>query len=406
MTIAFPCENCGHRFEVDAGLAGKKCKCKKCGHVFLIPVPRPTIPAPEPASTSRKTGRSRSSGPGRSRPGTRPSPRRRPLRDDDDPLPPASRPPARGQEVDPRHRGRGVPPPAGRSPTRTVRSKRSATGRPSTRPRGGGAQGRGALTLASALVCLLSLQTRSDPGERLLFRHGFHPLLPWGGSEWPSCRSWSRLRSDEPVRADLSPLLPDHAWDDMKRVVPDVPRRVLLACPGFFFRSWVSPVVDIVRDAAEAARLREIDAAGPNDPRRARREAEYAPGSGPSSTGQRQFGESPGSETTARRNPPPETFVAPAPIGPAVRGKPNRSRRPRTRRRSGESSRSSPRRPKALTCPKRHAKIRPGGRGPGSHLCPSRRPTRDFVAQTLIGLKCVVPAASKRDAGGTGRSRR
>ncbi len=40
MTIAFPCENCGHRFEVDGSLAGKKCKCKKCNHVFVIPTPR------------------------------------------------------------------------------------------------------------------------------------------------------------------------------------------------------------------------------------------------------------------------------------------------------------------------------------------------------------------------------
>jgi hypothetical protein len=40
MTIAFPCESCGHRFEVDRSHAGKKCRCKHCGHVFLIPVPR------------------------------------------------------------------------------------------------------------------------------------------------------------------------------------------------------------------------------------------------------------------------------------------------------------------------------------------------------------------------------
>ncbi len=46
MTIAFPCERCGHRFEVDSSLAGKKCKCKKCEHVFVIPVPRqPSRPA-------------------------------------------------------------------------------------------------------------------------------------------------------------------------------------------------------------------------------------------------------------------------------------------------------------------------------------------------------------------------
>lgn len=51
MTIAFPCENCGNRFEVDGALAGKKCRCKKCGHVFVIPVPhRPAgTPAPPPS---------------------------------------------------------------------------------------------------------------------------------------------------------------------------------------------------------------------------------------------------------------------------------------------------------------------------------------------------------------------
>ena len=40
MPIAFPCESCGHRFEVADEFAGKKCKCNKCGHKFIIPVPR------------------------------------------------------------------------------------------------------------------------------------------------------------------------------------------------------------------------------------------------------------------------------------------------------------------------------------------------------------------------------
>ncbi len=63
MTLAFPCENCGHRFEVDGSLAGKKCKCKKCGHIFLIPVPRPVEPSPVRASRERPP-----SGPGSTRP--------------------------------------------------------------------------------------------------------------------------------------------------------------------------------------------------------------------------------------------------------------------------------------------------------------------------------------------------
>lgn len=54
MTIAFPCEKCGHRFEVDASLAGKKCKCKKCDHIFLIPVPRQ--PSASPSKTLKTFG--------------------------------------------------------------------------------------------------------------------------------------------------------------------------------------------------------------------------------------------------------------------------------------------------------------------------------------------------------------
>ena len=50
MTIAFPCESCGHRFEVDGALAGRKCRCKHCGHVFLIPVPY----QPKPSKVAEK----------------------------------------------------------------------------------------------------------------------------------------------------------------------------------------------------------------------------------------------------------------------------------------------------------------------------------------------------------------
>ncbi|MDR3635796.1 MAG: YIP1 family protein [Isosphaeraceae bacterium] len=41
MGIAFSCPQCGKQFDVDPGLAGKKCRCKQCGHLFSIPVPRP-----------------------------------------------------------------------------------------------------------------------------------------------------------------------------------------------------------------------------------------------------------------------------------------------------------------------------------------------------------------------------
>ena len=48
MTIVFSCANCGKRFEVDRTVAGKKAKCKQCGHIFVIPTPR--VVAPQPAS--------------------------------------------------------------------------------------------------------------------------------------------------------------------------------------------------------------------------------------------------------------------------------------------------------------------------------------------------------------------
>ncbi|SIO19724.1 HEAT repeat-containing protein [Singulisphaera sp. GP187] len=41
MSIAFQCERCGKDFVVGNELAGKRCKCKQCGHVFAIPNDRP-----------------------------------------------------------------------------------------------------------------------------------------------------------------------------------------------------------------------------------------------------------------------------------------------------------------------------------------------------------------------------
>ena len=37
--IVLDCPGCGKRYEIDAGLAGKKSRCKQCGEVFKIPVP-------------------------------------------------------------------------------------------------------------------------------------------------------------------------------------------------------------------------------------------------------------------------------------------------------------------------------------------------------------------------------
>lgn len=38
MAITFACEKCGKPFEVADELAGKRCRCKQCGHTFLIPM--------------------------------------------------------------------------------------------------------------------------------------------------------------------------------------------------------------------------------------------------------------------------------------------------------------------------------------------------------------------------------
>ena len=50
MLIVLDCPGCGKRYEVDASLAGKKSRCKQCGEVFQIPVPRAASPSP-PASS-------------------------------------------------------------------------------------------------------------------------------------------------------------------------------------------------------------------------------------------------------------------------------------------------------------------------------------------------------------------
>ena len=50
MLIVFSCGNCGRKFEKDESLAGKKARCKDCGHVFVIPTPS-RRPAPVAAPT-------------------------------------------------------------------------------------------------------------------------------------------------------------------------------------------------------------------------------------------------------------------------------------------------------------------------------------------------------------------
>ena len=56
MLIVLDCPGCTQRYEFDAALAGKKSRCKYCGEVFQIPVPRaiPSKPLP-PSKPSRPT---------------------------------------------------------------------------------------------------------------------------------------------------------------------------------------------------------------------------------------------------------------------------------------------------------------------------------------------------------------
>jgi len=53
MQIVFSCANCGRKFEKDVSLAGKKGRCKDCGHVFVIPTPS-RMPQPAPARAPQR----------------------------------------------------------------------------------------------------------------------------------------------------------------------------------------------------------------------------------------------------------------------------------------------------------------------------------------------------------------
>jgi hypothetical protein len=75
MAIVFECEGCGKGYEVSDGLAGKKGRCKACGHTFRIPQPGAAAvdlydledaepePAPAAPHPSALPSRGRSSGP-------------------------------------------------------------------------------------------------------------------------------------------------------------------------------------------------------------------------------------------------------------------------------------------------------------------------------------------------------
>ena len=49
MVIDSDCPGCGKNYRLDGGLAGKKVKCKGCGHVFHVPVPRSLTAAARPS---------------------------------------------------------------------------------------------------------------------------------------------------------------------------------------------------------------------------------------------------------------------------------------------------------------------------------------------------------------------
>ena len=53
MLIVFSCGNCGRKYQKDVSLAGKKGRCKDCGHVFQIPRPSRMAPSGMTSATGR-----------------------------------------------------------------------------------------------------------------------------------------------------------------------------------------------------------------------------------------------------------------------------------------------------------------------------------------------------------------
>jgi transposase-like protein len=60
MLIVLDCPQCGKRYELDASLAGKKSRCKRCGEVFRIPVPSTLV---GPSSPDGKAPAAATAGP-------------------------------------------------------------------------------------------------------------------------------------------------------------------------------------------------------------------------------------------------------------------------------------------------------------------------------------------------------
>lgn len=53
MTIALRCPGCSKSYELDDSLAGRRARCKQCGFVMQIPVPRGFAPGRDPAAATR-----------------------------------------------------------------------------------------------------------------------------------------------------------------------------------------------------------------------------------------------------------------------------------------------------------------------------------------------------------------
>lgn len=133
MSISFSCPNCGKDFKTDAGLAGKKCKCKQCDHVFVIPAAR----GASPSGSVRPLTTFDDAGPSEAKP-SRPAPKparpaaaaARPSRPNylDDDFDPYSiddampLPPRKAEEVDEEEDYRGPSPVATRPRKKTKRS--------------------------------------------------------------------------------------------------------------------------------------------------------------------------------------------------------------------------------------------------------------------------------------------
>ena len=64
MLIVLNCPGCAKRYEIDAGLAGKKSRCKQCGEVFKIPVSTAISAPPAPTSNPGRAAQTSSGGGG------------------------------------------------------------------------------------------------------------------------------------------------------------------------------------------------------------------------------------------------------------------------------------------------------------------------------------------------------